>query len=209
MILSKVDVKFEIVPLSYEILSDDRIPQLSHWCELFHEQNLAPPYEGGSYGNLSFKESIRDSFIITLSQSSLEDAVNRSDFALVTKVDFETGKVFTVLPKKGTKPSSEAMVHRAGYEERPKAGAIFHGQSDLIGKYAETLEIPVTLEEKPYGTLALVEQVRQVLRSNPESNLVQMRNHGFLALGYGSSPMNDAGNRVLEYMESIKQLERV
>ena len=193
MYMSKyVGVKFKTEMIGTDLPNDSRLDRLKYWCNIFYERGLAPPYEGGSYGNLSFRlKEAEDAFIITASQSGLNESDTNDRFVTVPDVDLERGIVYAVGSRK---PSSEAMVHYAIYHARPDVQAVFHGHCKKITQNAKKLGIPVTAKEEPYGTLALVERV---LESLDDLYFLEMRNHGFLSLG---KSLDDAGNRALEFL---------
>ncbi len=185
-------VKFETKMIGNSVPDHPHIDKLVYWCKIFHEKGLAPTYEGGSYGNLSFR--LKDnSFIITASNSSLEDT---TDETLVTVNDISKGVVEAIGKKK---PSSEAMVHHIIYTARPDVNAVFHGHCAYISENAEKLGIPMTNKEEPYGTQALVERVLETLGDH---NFIEMRNHGFISMG---KTMDDAGVNALRYLEKKDQ----
>ncbi len=183
--------KFKTRIIGNELPMNIKLDVLKYWCKVFHDENLAPPYEGGSYGNLSYRLKDTDSFVITSSQSGLSDSTTIDRFVLVDSVDFEKGLVYS---KGSRKPSSEAMVHAAIYQQRKDARAIFHGHCKTISSKVKELGISETREEKPYGTIDLVNSVLEILGKN---NFVEMKNHGFISIG-GS--LNDAGNITLSYL---------
>jgi L-fuculose-phosphate aldolase len=186
-------VKFRTKMIGKDLPSDIRLNKLKHWCIIFHEKDLAPPYDGGSYGNLSFRlKDNEDDFIITASQSGLNESTTNDRFVTIPRVDLEAGIVYAIGSRK---PSSEAMVHYAIYHARPNVQAIFHGHCDIISRDAEKLSIPITSKEEPYGTIALVERVLETL---DDLYFLEMRNHGFLALG---KSLDEAGNLALEFLK--------
>jgi ribulose-5-phosphate 4-epimerase/fuculose-1-phosphate aldolase len=173
-----VGVKFRTEMVGRDLPTDPRIQGLSHWCKVFHETGLAPPYAGGSYGNLSFRlKSNEPSFVITAAKSGLADSVSPDRFVTVDRVNLENGIVYA---RGQREPSSESMVHAAIYDLRPEVEAIFHGHSDEISKNAERLGIPITSREEPYGTVELVKRVQEILGNH---RFIEMRNHGFISLG--------------------------
>ena len=64
-------VKFETVFLARKAPREAELSELAHWCRVFHEKNLAPPYDGGSYGTLSFRAG--HGFVITGSRMGLKE----------------------------------------------------------------------------------------------------------------------------------------
>lgn len=193
-----VGVKFETIMINTKAPIDKRIKDLSKWCLLFDEKNLAPPYEGGSYGNLSFRiKQYGFPFIITASNSGLKDSKINNRFVTVNSIDFEKGIVKATGQRK---PSSESMVHGIIYKLRPEINAVFHGHCKEISENAKRLRIVTTKEEKPYGTLELVKQVLNVLKEDPNISFFEMKNHGFLALG---KTIKEAGEITLNWHKKV------
>jgi len=185
-------VKFVTEMVGMKVPSDKRIDRLIYWCGIFDKKGLAPPYDGGSYGNLSFRlKPGRGNFVITAAQSGLADSTSLDRFVEVNEVDFDRG----VVKASGARnPSSESMVHAAIYNHRPEVNAIFHGHCKAISENAERLGIPITKQEAPYGTLALVDRVLEIINTPNTDGMMEMRNHGFISLGIN---LDDAGKRVL------------
>lgn len=190
-------VKFRTEVLGNDIPNDTRLCLLERWCLTFHEKGIAPPYDGGSYGNLSFRiHTDDDSFIITASHSGLGESTSNNYFVTVPYINLEQGIVYA----RGTRlPSSESMVHYAIYRARPEVNAIFHGHCDVISKNAAMMGIPVTKKEEPYGTIFLVNSVLETLDDNC---FIEMRNHGFLSLG---KTMNEAGSNTLDILSRCEK----
>ncbi len=186
-------VKFRTEMIGKDLPNDIRLNKLKYWCNIFHEKGLAPPYDGGSYGNLSFRlKDNEDDFIITASKSGLNESTTNDRFVTIRRVDLEARIVYAMGSRN---PSSEAMVHYAIYHTRPNVQAIFHGHCDIISRDAEKLGIPITSKEEHYGTIALVERV---LKTLDDLYFLEMRNHGFLALG---KSLDEAGNLALEFLK--------
>ena len=175
--------------LKKEAPQDERLKELKYWCKTFHEKDLAPAYEGGSYGNLSFRVAEhKDKFIITASKNSLENFASDDSFVTVSCVDLKNGIVRAFGNKE---PSSEAMLHYAIYKQRPDLNAIFHGHCKQISSNIKRLGITETKKEESYGTLKLVNRVLDVLGEEP---FLEMKNHGFISLG---KTIQEAGEQTL------------
>jgi len=189
-------VKFKTEMVGEDVPNDLRLDELKYWCNIFHEKDLAPPYEGGSYGNLSFRlKDNKNSFIITASQSGLDESTTNNRFVTVPRVDLKKGVVYAIGLRK---PSSEAMVHYAVYNARPDVQAVFHGHCDKISRDAEKLSVPITSKEESYGTIALVKRVLETL---DDLDFLEMRNHGFLSLG---KSLDKAGNLALSFLKKCE-----
>ena len=196
------------------IPEDPGLGSLKYWCVRFHEEGLAPPYEEGSFGNLSVRLDVRGlpepekwgntAFIITASKSSLRESTENDRFLVVRKVDFEK-KIVYYAGSKVWVPSSESMLHYGLYQFREDAGAAFHGHSGIISSAIRDLGIPETSEEEPYGTVGLVERSLDVLRQSPGLDFFEMKNHGFVSLG--RTP-EEAGETAMRYLERARGLGR-
>lgn len=193
-------VRFRTEMVGKKAPDDYRIEELKYWCKIFNDYNLAPPYPGGSFGNLSFRvQQDLNTFIITTAKTGL-GALTSGCFAQVFSVDLESGLESGIVYAAGERePSSESMVHFALYRKRPEINAIFHGHSPEILGSAHQLGALETEREVPYGTLALVEEVLKIPSSE---QFFVMKNHGFVALG---STMEEAGELALRmYRQCVR-----
>lgn len=193
--MSYQGVKFKTEFVSGNIPDDERIERLKYWCNQFHLHNLAPSYQGGSFGNLSFrfKDGCND-FIITGAKTDLGDNLANNCFVKVESCNFEDRKVYV----SGTRePSSESMLHFAIYNRRKDVNAIFHGHCQLILCNADKLQITETAAEQPYGSIELVESVLDVL---DDKFFLVMKNHGFICM---AKDMEHAGEIAFEALEKI------
>lgn len=183
-------VKFKTVRLDKKAPSDPRLKELKYWCGKFHDYNLAPPYEGGSYGNLSFRvKKGSDEFIVTGSRIGLKDSLLNKCFVRVSRVDLDKGLVYS----RGIKePSSESLLHFAIYRKRKDVNAIFHGHSKEILCSAGKLKMRRTKTKEPYGTLKLVKSVLKILGNK---NFVIIKGHGFISMG---KTMSRSGREALK-----------
>ncbi len=170
-----IGVKFKTVFLSDKVPKDQRLEELKYWCSQFHKYNLAPPYEGGSAGNLSFRISEnQNEFIITGSKIGLKDNLTYDKFVTVRKCDFDIHRVFVEGKKE---PSSESFLHSSIYINRQDINVIMHGHSSEILANAKRLRITETKREDSYGTMGLVESVEKILS---DLNFFILKNHGFV-----------------------------
>ena len=164
----------------------DSIKELSRWCRNLASISSTPHRAGGFPGNLSFRTA--DGFVITATEANLAD-IHKDDFVEVEYVDIEKKRIYV----KGSKePSSESFIHNAIYQQRPPVQAIFHGHSDLMLAHYRALKLQVTKNEQPYGTLALMNEIKEALG---DKDILIIKNHGFIALG---KTMNETGQLVTE-----------
>ncbi|MDI6731624.1 MAG: class II aldolase/adducin family protein [Candidatus Margulisbacteria bacterium] len=142
---------------------------------------------GQTLGNLSFRfKKGANAFIITA--SGIKSDFTLDSFVLVTSVNFKRRIVYAVGKRL---PSSESMLHYAIYKKRKDVNAVFHGHSQAILDYAEKVNLPMTKNEKPYGSTALVNEVEKILK---KIYFLIVKKHGFLSLGKN---INQAGKMVL------------
>ena len=185
-------VKFKTVFLSNKVTEDYRLEELKYWCNQFHKFDLAPPYEGGSAGNLSFRiNNNQNEFIITGTQIGLKDNLTNDKFVTIRQCDFQNHRVFVEGIKK---PSSECFLHSAIYNNRNDINAIFHGHSLHILKNVEQLGIIQTKRDDSYGTLDMVNSTLDILN---DIDFFIIKNHGFVSLG---KSIDEAGKRVMDVL---------
>lgn len=188
--------KFETVYVEKVIPQHPYLEELKKWCAVFHDKGLAPPYPGGSYGNLSFRTQ-NNTFIITGTCIGLKNVLENSCFAEVTGCDPAEKKVYI----KGMRsPSSESFMHHLIYSNRPDVQAVFHGHNNLITQNASLLGIPETREKVSYGTTALAESVLEILDNH---NFLVIKEHGFVSM---ADTMAMAGKLALSWMEKSVNL---
>lgn len=178
-------IKFKTILTNPEPPADYRINELRYWCRIFDEKNLAPPYPGGSYGNLSFRiRQGENQFIITGTSVELKGGLKNDCFVKVTNCSIENATVYA----EGKRlPSSESMMHFSVYRQRPEINAIFHGHCNEMLKNARAVNIPETENEDAYGTTELIISVLELTKNN---NFIAVKNHGFISLG---KTMEEAG----------------
>ena len=172
------------------------LSQLCHWCTVFHEKGLAPPYPGGSYGNLSFRTGPA-SFIITGTSIGLKDQLPAAAFVEVLACDVQDGKLVVCGLRE---PSSESMMHGLLYQQLPAVAAIFHGHHAGITRMADKLGIAQSPTAVAYGTLALAEAALVLAR---DENFFVIREHGFVAIASG---MAEAGALCRHWLQKADRL---
>jgi len=193
-------VKFKVEFLREKPPEDERIRELSNWCEKFHSSGLTPPVvEGTSMGNLSFRTKKKvEEFITTGTGLGPKSSMSPESFVKVVGCDFERGVVYA---SGAREPSSESMLHGRIYMRRDDVNAIFHGHCEEILEHAEDLDLIQTKEHHPYGSTALIESVEDVMDG---SDFIVMRGHGFLSLGRGDNSMEKAGSLALGKLKEAK-----
>jgi len=176
--------KFVGVKFSVEVENGKRemgnAAELVEWCRAFHKMGLATP-GGVVAGNISVRT--KHGFLITPSGNDFSK-ISVEDLVEVIAVD-EGKKVIKAIGS--VEPSSEAFLHAGIYSARSNVNAIMHGHNRDATENPEEFGLVETAIEQPYGTIALRDEVLKILGKN---SLLQMKNHGFIALG---SDLNEAG----------------
>jgi L-fuculose-phosphate aldolase len=178
--------RFKTIFLTEEIPENGEVSRLKKWCQCFADLDLAPQRENAYAGNLSIRAE--HGFIITAAGADL-GSLGEDELVRVIDINRDHHSV-TVYGKR--EPSSESFLHHAIYTARPRVHAVFHGHDELVLRYGQTMHLPVTAREQPYGTLELADEMLQVLGNH---NYIVIRNHGFIALG---TDMDQAGEEALE-----------
>ncbi len=171
-------IKFNYIEKMRTVPAHKNLNDLKRWCEIFYEKNFAPPYSGGSSGNLSFRSKPGSNiFIITCSHTALNIHMNDSEFSEVIKCKpSENIIIATGL----NAPSSESIMHYMIYKNFPEINAVFHGHSNKIMKKAKQLNFPETEKELPYGTVDFAKSVLSILK---KSKFAVLKDHGFISIG--------------------------
>lgn len=189
-------VKFKTVFISDEVPEEKEIEELKQWCSQFQKNNLTPPHEGNSVGNLSCR--VEDEFIITGTMLKSKDNLGNDFFVRIVNYDVYKNAIYA---EGKIEPSSESIMHFLIYNTRDDINAIFHGHSDIITKNAQKLKIPITKNEQPAGTMELANEVLDTLENN---NIIVIKNGGFVVLG---SSMKEAGQLALNTLKKAQKLK--
>jgi len=126
-------------------------------------------------GNLSVRTE--KGFLITAAGARLA-MLTSADISEVLAFDFDA---YALLRYAGALPSSETALHCLIYSRRG-CGAIAHAHDELLIKAstAKKLHIPITKNERPYGTKELALETARALGSG---SIVAMKNHGVVSVG--------------------------
>ena len=187
-----IGTKFETVFLKKETPENIKIKRLIFWGKKFSLLGLTPSYEFGAAGNLSFK--IDKGYFITGAGSNLGE-LHEDDFIDVRSCSLEKKEV-TAIGKK--EPSSETMLHCAIYAKRSDVKFIFHVHDDYAVKRCDEFGLKCTVNEQPYGTKELVDEVLSIIGDH---DYIVMKNHGIISLG---ATADEAGERIIEVNSKIR-----
>ena len=168
-------------------MTDKSESRLREEIAMFGESLFSRGYGCGSSGNISVR--LEDGLLVTPTNSCL----GRLDPARISKLDWDGRHL------DGDKPSKEAFLHLAVYQERPQERAVVHLHSThsvavscIEGLDPEDLLPPITayyvmrvgkLPLVPYyrpGDRALADAVREMARSH---HAMLLANHGPVVAG--------------------------
>jgi ribulose-5-phosphate 4-epimerase/fuculose-1-phosphate aldolase len=157
----------------------EAIAELEYWRSRLLDLGLVGQdparYDGYGFGNLSRRwPENTDSFLITASQTGHLPALAPEHYPLVTRYSVANNHIVAT---GCNPPSSESLTHAWIYRLRPDVRFVFHIHSPQLWAAAPALRLPVTDPAAPYGTPAMAEEVRNILRQNPQ------RTNGLLAMG--------------------------
>lgn len=170
----------------------EKARKLIKWCKAFYKMGIASP-QGNVAGNISVRTKL--GFLITPSGNDFAK-ITVQELVEVIGVNEET-RIVKAIGR--INPSSEAFLHAGIYNKRKDVNAILHGHNSIVTEHARGLGIPETEKEEPYGTIELKNAVLKILN---DYNLLQMKNHGFIALG---TSLREAGKRAQELCKKASE----
>ncbi len=182
-----VRYRFGLRPVADKPRRYPEMERLIDWCATFDREGLAPVEGGASAGNLSFR--VPGGFVITPTSSRLKAGLSWDRLVEVVDVDWER---YEVSYGGAAPPSSDAFLHARIYDARADVRAVFHGHDAAVLAQADRLGVPVTGEERPFGTR---EDARETARDLGDGGYLIRRGHGFVAVG---RTLDEAGERSLE-----------
>ena len=150
-------------------------------------------YHGLGFGNVSRRLPGADlRFVISGTQTGHLAHAGASQYCTVTYCDPSANHV---MAEGAVRPSSEALTHGAVYVADPAAGCVLHAHTPLIWGQAETLGLPATPADVPYGTPAMAESVAGLCQRYPGEVFV-MAGHEDGVIAYGRDEA-EAGQRLV------------
>ena len=187
--------KYTGIKFSTELSDGERelenAAELIEWCRAFYRMGVATP-SGEVAGNISVRTG--KGFLITPAGYDFSKLAE-NELVEVVEVD-EEKKVIRAVGR--VNPSSEAFLHAGIYAARQEVNAILHGHNQAVTEHPGEFGVIETESEQPYGTVALRDEVLKVLGKN---KLVQMKGHGFIAMG---ATLGEAGALAEELYRKAK-----
>lgn len=152
-------------------------------------------YEGYGFGNISERLN-QQSFLISGTQTGHLQDLAPKDYAVVVRALIETNQVFAEGP---VKPSSEALTHAAVYALEPDIRFVFHVHSPAIWQQRQSLELPETSADVPYGTPQMAAEVKRLHETGAldAAPLFAMAGHEDGIIGFGKTA-DEAGGVIMD-----------
>lgn len=176
-------IKFNCIWEKSAPFSEAMLAELILWRDRCHSLGFIGTYPNGiGYGNISQKQSAT-AFWISGTQTGYITHTTPQHYTLVDSWDVARNTLHCTGP---IAASSESLTHAALYESASDIAAIVHiHHSQLWATYQ--YQLPTTDPNVPYGTPAMAEEMRRLLRETDLSTvkILVMGGHedGLLALG--------------------------
>jgi len=177
------EIQKRLVKFTPERIGDDvpHIPELEkiiYWGKIL-DRVINFGFFAPKSGNVSVRW--KNSFIITNSGTDLNE-LNLTDFSWVTAIDSRREIVY-FHGQPGVSPSSETRTHHRIYQLREDVRVIFHIHDYFALALAGRLNLPITKQYEPLGSLQLAKQISRLLSREKEVKIFAWKEHGICALG--------------------------
>lgn len=183
--------------IKYQLLHTDKplsplidTANLNVWRHILYRLQLigriSGRYGGLGYGNLSERLE-NGQFLVSGTQTGELAMLKREHFAVVEQAWPESNR----LVSHGlTKPSSEALTHAILYRQQAVIGAVIHAHCPEIWRNTLALQIPYTEADIAYGTVEMVNAVKQLLSNKHllQHGIFSMLGHEDGIVSFGPSP---------------------
>lgn len=168
-------------------------------------------YQGYGFGNISLRcpdtQASAASFLISGTQTGELGYLGAEHLAKVSQIDPEQNKLYA---SGLVEPSSEGMTHGVLYQLTERCQAVIHVHSPDIWQQRDTLALPSSPQEIPYGTpemAAAVEQLARPLLQRKDNILFCMDGHEDGVVAAGGS-LQECCELILATLQASQQLSR-
>lgn len=187
-------IKYDLWFLEKPVLPASQLREINAWRRLLYMTRLIGQdptrYEGYGYGNISVRLPPFDAppyfrrFVISATQTGGLPALEPEHYTVVRACYPEEN----VLVAEGVHlPSSEALTHGMVYALDDCVRCVMHVHSPELWRHAETLGLPVTRPDVPYGTPEMAAEVHRLFHETTvhACRLFAMGGHedGLIAFG--------------------------
>jgi hypothetical protein len=204
MTLQEGVVQFNLTFLPAEPMPSAMLCSLNAWRQIFYRLGLIGQdpkrYGGLGFGNISIRmeSSNSSSFIISGTQTGGMDRLFPEHYTLVKTFDSATN---SVVAEGVVRPSSESLTHGSLYRLDHRIGAVIHAHSPEIWSWADSIGLPVTRRDIPYGTPEMAEEVCRLFQNTPVSvlQIFAMGGHEDGIVAFGGN-MEQTGLTLVRYL---------
>ena len=159
-------IKFQMDFSPGDPLPEASIGELNAWRHIMALLRLIGAYpDGVGYGNISRRLAPYDAaeterqFVITGTGTGGLAWLTGQHYTVVTECHLEQNLVVATGP---ISPSAETMTHSAVYAVDSKIRWVIHVHSPEIWRQRQTLKLPATAPEVPYGSIEMAREVRRL-----------------------------------------------
>lgn len=203
------------IQFAYDLASDpspkldaETFAELAAWRSILYELGLLGQsrelYAGYAYGNLSVRTSHSEDFVITASQTSGEPQLHPEHLVHVIHCNLPR---FWVEARGTEPPSSESVTHAMIYHADQRMHCVFHVHSHTIWQSRSVLKLPQTGVDVPYGSMAMVEAVNELMQTHQSRPLVfTTAGHEDGVFACGHTP-RECGNLLVAYLARARAIE--
>lgn len=171
-------IKYELQHQRQKVSLNLPLAEFNAWRQVMMRLELIGQtpdrYQGYGFGNISMRSADRSQrFIISGTQTGHLPCLTPENLALIEKALPEQNRLFST----GLcKPSSEALTHAMLYQQNNRIQAVIHVHSPDIWRHTQTLQLPHTRQDVPYGTPAMAKAVKQLFLQH------QLSSHGLISM---------------------------
>lgn len=206
-------IKFDLRYTRADARAGELPAALNTWRNRLRELGLIGQrpdrYDGAGYGNVSRRIGPADApvgqrgFIISGTQTGALAELDARHYCVVTAWDIRHNRVTAHGP---IQPSSEALTHRAVYDQDAGIQVVLHVHSPDIWQAAGRLGLVRSDPAVAYGTPAMAGEVNRLFRETQvrQTGILVMGGHVDGVIAFGGNEQT-AGRLLLETLERSRQ----
>jgi hypothetical protein len=202
-------IKYQLTYTQSPALQNNQLAEINAWRDMLYAQQLIGQdpnrYGGYGFGNISqrlppFEEPIHHRrFVISGTQTGHLANLTPDHYTLVLECDPDRNIIVASGP---IRPSSESLTHGTLYDLDDSLRFVMHAHSPEIWQQAPKLNIPITLEQVPYGSPEMAEEVRRLFRETDvrDRRIFSMGGHEDGIVSFGRTA-EEAGTALLDCLQ--------
>lgn len=184
------------------------IEDINNWRTLLHQMQLIGQdvnrYGGLGFGNISCRRPGNPNhFIVSGTQTGGIHLLKAEHYCTITQCDIHHNKVkaFGLI-----RPSSEAVSHGVLYQLSADINVVIHVHCPEIWQCADSLRLPKTGPQTPYGTAELANEISRLYAAGAfaKQHIVVVPGHEDGVIAFGSTAEH-AGHQIVKTLASAIQ----